>query len=279
MSNTVPVLMYHSVSDSPAARRYRPYVVAPAVFARHMAMLRTGGHTPLTVSGLVRAWARGRLPPRPVVVTFDDALADFHENALPILVEQRIAGTLYVPTAFVGGRSRWLESSGEAHRRMMTWPQLREAAALGIELGAHSHTHVDLDILPPGAARDEVLRSRALLEDGVGRPVESFAYPYGKHCEWLREEVRAAGFASACAVGHALAVAGADAFAVARVVVDPRVSERQFARWLEGRDLRPAPAREALRVAAWRAARRLRQRLAPTAAALGSGMPAMACIA
>jgi peptidoglycan/xylan/chitin deacetylase (PgdA/CDA1 family) len=278
MSNTVPILMYHSISDAPADRRYRPYVVAPSVFARQMAILRAGGHSTLTVSGLLRAWARGRLPPRPVVVTFDDALADFHENALPILIEHRVAGTLYVPTGFVNGRSRWLASSGEAHRRMMTWPQLREAAALGIELGAHSHSHVDLDILSPSAARNEVLRSRALLEDGIGRPVESFAYPYGKHCEWLREEVRAAGFGSACAVGHALAVDGADNFAIARVAVDPHVSDKRFARWLEGRELRPAPEREPLRVTAWRVARRLRHRLALAAAALGTGLPAVVCI-
>jgi peptidoglycan/xylan/chitin deacetylase (PgdA/CDA1 family) len=274
MTIHVPVLMYHSISDGPADRRYRPYVVSREAFARQIRLIRERGHTALTVSGLVRAWSTRRLPHRPVVVTFDDALRDFYDNALPILLEQGVAATLYVPTAFIGDRSRWLDRSGEGARPMMSWSQLRESAALGIECGAHSHSHVDLDILPMDEAQVEIEHSRMLLEDGIGRPVDSFAYPYGKHGRQLREQLRAAGFTSACAVGDALAVADADGLAIARVAVGPKVTEARLARWLDGQELRPAPPGEPLRTTAWRLVRRVRRCFEPTAVAFATGLPA-----
>jgi peptidoglycan/xylan/chitin deacetylase (PgdA/CDA1 family) len=102
---------------------------------------------------------------------------------------------------------------------MLTADQLREAHAQGVECGAHSHTHPELDQLPGPAAADEARRSREVLEDLLGARVESFAYPFGYHRRTVREAVREAGFRSACAVGHLTADEALDRFAIPRLIV------------------------------------------------------------
>jgi len=63
---------------------------------------------------------------------------------------------------------------------MMDPHALRDAAAAGIEIGAHSVSHPRLSRLTPGQAEREIVASQAQLEDAIGRPVRSFAYPFGE---------------------------------------------------------------------------------------------------
>ncbi|HWE63502.1 MAG TPA: polysaccharide deacetylase family protein, partial [Chloroflexota bacterium] len=146
-----------------------------------MSYLHDRGYTPITVTQLARAIVDSsiHLPERPVVITFDDGLADFSMHALPVLTDHRFVATLYVAAGFIGGTSRWLTRIGEGERPMLTWEQLADVAAEGVECGAHSLSHPQLDILSSAAARDEVMRSRWLLEQRLGRQVATFAYPHG----------------------------------------------------------------------------------------------------
>jgi peptidoglycan/xylan/chitin deacetylase (PgdA/CDA1 family) len=261
MTRAVPILMYHSVSDGEVGRRFRPYVVRPRSFEQQMAHIRAHGYTALSVSGFVRARVHGTLPERTVVVTIDDGLADFYQNALPILIKHGLAATLYVVTGVVGGRCAWLDPEDEGNRPMLTWEQIGEISRCGIECGAHTHSHPELDVLPIEAVRKEILESKAALEARLGVPVASFAYPYGKYCRRVREMVRAVGFTSACAVKHALSSTDDDPFALARIQVPPDVPLATFGQWLQGRGVRRAPRRQPISKAVWRLARRAAFRL------------------
>ena len=79
MSMPVPILMYHSVSDT-AGSRFRKYAISPDNFARQMEFLRGSGYSTITVSQFAEAIITSAvsLPKRPVVVTFDDGYADFY---------------------------------------------------------------------------------------------------------------------------------------------------------------------------------------------------------
>src|SRR5258708_37232004 len=105
-----------------------------------MAYLHQHAYTAITVTQFIKARAHGAsisstLPERPVVLTFDDGYADFFTEALPVLKRYGFVATLYVPTAFVGGTSRRLQPAGESARRMLTWDQLIEISASGVECG------------------------------------------------------------------------------------------------------------------------------------------------
>jgi peptidoglycan/xylan/chitin deacetylase (PgdA/CDA1 family) len=122
---------------------------------------------------------------RCIVLTFDDAWADNHENALGPLSRHRLPAVLYVP-------SRLLGSPG-----YMTRTQLLEMEAAGITIGAHTRTHADLRACGAGELEGEVRGSKEDLEGLIGKPVTSFAYPTGLLNDRVVDAVRAAGFTSA----------------------------------------------------------------------------------
>lgn len=235
----IPILMYHSIAEE-AKPKFKEFTVPPALFERQMVYLSEQGYTALTVSQFTYICAHQleRLPIKPVVITFDDAFLDFYTDALPILKRYGFAATLYVPTAYVGGTSRWMEHEGEGLRPILSWEQLREIRDSGIECGTHTHSHPQLDLLPLAQAKKEITQSKRILEEHLGETVSSFAYPYGYHTSAVKQLVREVGYTSACAVKNALSTPATDPFALARVLVDPDTDVDAFAALLAGHNRR-----------------------------------------
>ena len=217
--------MYHSISNS-SNPKFKQFAVSPAAFAEQMAYLYTRRYTPITVTQLVHARSQKEiaLPERPVVLTFDDGFADFYTDALPVLKRYNFVATLYITTAFVGSTSSWLWREKETTRPMLTWDQIAEINAQGIECGGHSHTHPQLDLLPLSAARDEIVQSKEVLTHHLGQAVSSFAYPYGYHSVALQRIVKEAGYTSACGVKYEMSVETTNPFSLARLLVSEDTS-------------------------------------------------------
>jgi peptidoglycan/xylan/chitin deacetylase (PgdA/CDA1 family)/GT2 family glycosyltransferase len=251
----VPILLYHSVSDDPPAWIQR-YCVAPDVFSGQLELIVESGMTALSVAEYVCLLEDRRpLPDHPVVITFDDGLADFQAYALPALRRAGLPATLFVTTGFLEGLP---EGRGLA-RPSGPWldpAALVDVRAQGIEIGAHTHSHPQLDTLPVELARFEIVRSKEILENLLGAPVPSFAYPYGYHGPVVHRLARGAGFASACAVKNALSFSADDPFALARLTIRADTTLDQLTAWLDGRGAPLAPRRERARTRAWRAYRR-----------------------
>jgi len=239
----VPVLMYHSVSDHSSAA-FAPYTVSPQRFREHMSTIAARGHRVLTVGQHVGELAGARADDtRPaVVITFDDAFADFHSTALPILAEFGFAATLYVPSAFVGKTSRWLAEEGEGDRPIIAWSALIEAMHAGVEVGSHSRSHADLDLAPAPRLRAEVVDSKGELEDRLQVPVTTFAYPFGHSNAAVRRAVIAAGYSSGVAVRD-LASGGESAHRMNRWTVHGEMTARDLDALLDTRTGRLAAMR------------------------------------
>ncbi|MYQ37164.1 polysaccharide deacetylase family protein [Streptomyces sp. SID4921] len=229
----VPILMYHAVGHRPAAGVYG-LSVSPGAFRTQMEILARRGFTPLTTAALGGHWRTGRaLPPRPVLITFDDGYEGVHRHALPVLAEHGFAATVFVTTGWLRGAY----DEGGAPDTMLDWEQVRELAATGLEIGGHSHTHPQLDQLGVAGLRTEAVRCRDIVTAELGAAPVSFAYPYGYSTRRVRESVRAAGFAQSLAVGNGLARRRQGPYALERVTVRRGTSAAAFARLVEGRSV------------------------------------------
>ncbi|GGX95425.1 polysaccharide deacetylase family protein [Streptomyces minutiscleroticus] len=229
----VPVLMYHSVAPAPNDAT-RALSVAPEAFAEQMALLGDRGFTPVTTARLAGHWRDGLpLPPRPVLITFDDGYEGVHRYALPVLAEHGFAATLFVSTGWLRGP----HDTGGGLDTMLDWDQVRELAAAGVEIGGHSHTHPELDRLTDDALRHELALCTEIVAGELGSRPVSFAYPYGYSSRRVRRAVRAAGYGQALAVGNGLARRRQGPYALRRVTVRRTTGAEEFARLAEGRAL------------------------------------------
>lgn len=251
-----PILLYHSIGTS-CAPAYRRWMVTPDRFAQQMAYLADNGFHPVSISQLAAMLRNGgAVPEKAVAVTFDDGLRDFL-LALPILERFGFAASLFVVTGYVGKTGRWLAPLGEGERPMLLAEELKELAQRRIEIGAHTHTHPQLDVLPRAAATDEITRSKQVLEDLLATRVRAFAYPHGYGSKTTRSIVRRAGFTVACRVAHALTSPHEHPLALSRIVMTNEVEDNQLARMLTGSGLRIAPAVDRPTEFGWRIVRKV----------------------
>jgi peptidoglycan/xylan/chitin deacetylase (PgdA/CDA1 family) len=173
--HAIPILMYHSVSKQlDAVHPYLRTVTTPASFERQMDLLSLLGYAPVRLSEAVRLLQGGTpddATARPVVLSFDDGLRDFHAHALPVLQRAGFPATMFVSTGFIG--KPFLNG-----RDCLDTGELRELCQHGIEIGSHSVSHGQLVDMPPARLREELWASRRTLEDITGHPVDLFSYPY-----------------------------------------------------------------------------------------------------
>jgi peptidoglycan/xylan/chitin deacetylase (PgdA/CDA1 family) len=258
----LPILMYHSVSNK-VSSKFRRWVIPPALFAAHLNFLKQNGYTPLTVTEIAQAVKdpSGTLPKRVIGITFDDGFEDFYVHALPILEQFDFPSTLYVTSGFVGETSEWLSGEGEGERRMLNWRQIREIAQRGVEIGAHSLYHHQLDTLDLQHAKQEIAGSKALLEQRLEHEVTSFAYPHGYYSREVRELVIQSGFQSACAVKHGMSSLNDDPYALARIIVPGDASLDTLKSLLNGQGLVSVTNQERLATTVWRFIRRTTRQL------------------
>ncbi len=253
MSDPVPILLYHAVTAEPPGW-IAPYAVSPAVFAGHLDAVLASGRQPLTVSAYLDGLhGRTVLPPRPVVITVDDGFADFATGALPALTARHLPATLYVTTGALADQAQESVLPAAAMLRGADLPGLEAA---GVEIGAHSHTHRQLDLLPARDVSAELARSRDVLAGCLGHPVRSFSYP---HSYWRRPMlplVAAAGFDSACAVGDGLSSDRDHPLALSRLMIRSGTSPATIAGWLDGTGAGVLTWRRRVRAFGWRQCRR-----------------------
>lgn len=248
--------MYHAVAQNPAAATLR-LSVSPEALEDQLAFLAENGFTGMTFSAVAEALAAGTpLPKRPVVFTFDDGYADFAREAWPLLDRYGFPATVFVTTGWVADAGP--RAAGVALDKMLTWAQIRDLAAAGVEIGAHSHSHPQLDQLPDAELHQELSESRTQLEECTGAAVRTLAYPFGYSSKRVRHAVRSAGYRYAASVRNVLATPEEDPLRIPRLTIRRNTDLSTFATVMSGPSDR-AFRRDRMLTAGWasvRAARR-----------------------
>jgi peptidoglycan/xylan/chitin deacetylase (PgdA/CDA1 family) len=211
--------MYHEVTPTPV-ERYRKYTVTPAELAAQLAWLRSRRYTSVDLDAVRAAFLGERaLPARAIVITFDDGSRDCLDHAVPALLAHGFTATFFIVGGLVGSKTRWLPAEVGFEIPTAGWPTLRAAEREGMRCEAHSVSHPRLARVDDEQARDELVRGRAVLEEGLGHAVRHLAYPFGSHSPRTRELAREAGYLTACTTHEAIASRGDDLLALPRVPI------------------------------------------------------------
>jgi peptidoglycan/xylan/chitin deacetylase (PgdA/CDA1 family) len=212
--------MYHHISARPIQGFSDKWTVTPGALAAQMRLLALAGYTPIDLDTLLSRRAYGaRLPPRAVVITFDDGYQDSVNHAVPILTKLRFTATFYLVAGLMGQTSRWLEVTPARDLPLIDSRVAADLADAGFVCGAHGLTHRKLSELPAHECRMELVRSREILQQYLSRPVMHLAYPHGAYNAEVLGLAAEAGYRSACSVEIGLSTADDDVLALRRVPV------------------------------------------------------------
>jgi peptidoglycan/xylan/chitin deacetylase (PgdA/CDA1 family) len=172
---SIPILMYHSIADEDetAAHPYYRTATAPHVFAAQMDTLRQAGYSVITLAEAIRRLRTPESANRSVVITFDDGYRNFHSDAFPVMNQYGFTATMFLPTAYIANDHRIFNG-----KECLSWSEIRELQRYGIAFGSHTVNHPQLHDCAPHSIREELVGSKQIIEQALGCPVESFAYPY-----------------------------------------------------------------------------------------------------
>ncbi len=194
----VPILMYHRLGDVRPESIVPGHYVSATLFERQLRLLRLLRMNAVNLKTM-QAGFRGEfpLPPRPVVVTFDDGYQSFTQLGMPTLKRFGMTATVFLVSDLIGSRNEWDFAIGDVEEPLMSREEVFKAIEDGFEFGAHTRRHIDLSKVSLEEAGEEIAGSKRDLESWIGRPVDYFCYPYGGMNEAVRRLVAQAGYLGA----------------------------------------------------------------------------------
>ena len=213
----VPVLMYHSVAASWDEALNN---VQPEHFARQMAYLKQHGYKILSLAQFIDETRSGRMHDhKSVVVTFDDGYENNFTAAYPVLEQYGIRAAIFVEVAHLGNPGH------------LTWAQVKDMNAHGIDIESHVLTGAYLPALSHEQAVREITESKEMLQKELGHVIPFLAYPVGGFSEGIKQIVRAAGYAAAFTTNRGFQRVPRDLYEIKRIRI--KDSDGVFELWLK----------------------------------------------
>lgn len=232
----VPILTYHRVVQSKEEGGSLPIWVTAAQFEEHLQILKAEGFTTLTLSDLAAMPAladRFRPDWKPILLTFDDGYEDNYTLLFPLLQRYGFTATIFLVADMK--QNLWDKDSPDfAPTLLLTTAQILEMQRYGIDFGSHSMTHPRLGAVPLAAAEKEIRLSKQVLEERLGREVNSFCYPYGSLSTDVKRLVGESGYQFGIASDSGSLFLHEDVLEVRRIGVFPNTTGARFRRKITG---------------------------------------------
>lgn len=230
---SVPVLTYHHLLPRKELERNpawagNPYVVAAEDFAAQLDLLRRLGFSTIDTAALAAFLEdRAPLPPKPVLITFDDGYQSVYQYAYPALAERHMKATVFVIAGLV---SQEEEPFDAARLQYLSWGQVAAMSRSGV-IDVQSHTYLmhgsgresPLAAAPDAPALRDLILARHVIAQHTGREPVALAFPHGIGGRRLARLAAAAGYRIAFTAGsHRLLTPSAPRYALPRITIGPR---------------------------------------------------------
>ncbi len=203
----LPILGYHRVG--PFQRDHVPTVSAEA-FERQLATLERRRVRMLSLDEAVAALEHhDPLPRHSAAITFDDGYVETYTVAWPILRRVGFPAAVFVTPGEVGRPG------------FATWDQLVEMSRDAITIGSHTMHHSYLPLVSEDRLPEELIHSKAVIEERLGRPVRYLSYPIGGYPPLAQVVAKQAGYQAAFTTNRGVSRA-VDRYALRRIKVTER---------------------------------------------------------
>ncbi len=219
------ILGFHKIGGPPAGGWDTWFYVSEATFVSFLSRLQEDAwHVIDLQTFLVGLAAPASLPKRSVLLTFDDGYRSMRQVALPWLLRFGYPGVLFVPTDFIG-KCNEFDAGVEPQEAICDWDDLRELERHGVSVQSHGASHRRFSDLAPAELEQELCRSKATLEAGLGKPVEVIAYPFGDggvDPQAVQRALERTGYRAACLYGGGLQLLPVtNLYRLARLAIGP----------------------------------------------------------
>ena len=221
--------MYHSISVAetkpisvigrPHTAKLRLNVVSPQSFDRQMAYLKNNGYQVITLDQFVDGErAHKKFSRNTVVITLDDGYVDNYTNAFSILKKYHFPATIFLITDAVG-----------QNPDLLNWEQVIEMSKYGIDFESHTRHHAYLPSQPKEEMKDEIIGSKRVIEEHLGKSVDFLAYPCGGFNEQVKAITALAGYKAALTTNRGVDRYNVDVYELDRIHINNR--DNEFAFW------------------------------------------------
>ncbi len=214
VGNSISILMYHRISE----KEEDPFCISKDTFRMQMQFLKDEQYNVLELSDVVTAFEKKTiLPPKSVVITFDDACVDFLE-AHKILSEFKYPVTLFVPGYF-SKNNQPLIYGDNTSVQVLNPKQLQKLHSLGVNIEAHGYKHTLLGKISLEEAEEDIIRVKDWLIK-IGISSHYFCYPSGSFNFETQNLLKKHGFKAGLSCISTLASFDSDMFALPRITIE-----------------------------------------------------------
>lgn len=203
----IPILMYHSISDSDPDNTL---LVPINQFEEQVKWLSEEGFTPMLLDDIVQAFNTGKVPEKPIAITFDDGYTDNYTNAYKILKKYNMIATFFIITNYIDTDSWYMNSD-----------MLKEMSNNGMEIENHTSMHIEFTNISREDKGVIIKDGMSELREKVGVESKFICYPVGKYDEETIEVEKELGVKAAVTTENGISSLSDGLYSLKRLRISP----------------------------------------------------------
>lgn len=205
----LPILLFHHVGNAPeglSADAYTWYVTDKK-FEETLKLIQESGYKTLFMSEVLDYLEQGKMPEKATVLSFDDGAIDFYTNAFPLLEKYNMKASVNLMTGVRG--EGWLNKE-----------QIKELYESGlVEFGSHTRYHVYLTKILQEEAREELEKSKEMIEELLNTSAVVISYPFGLHNDEVIEIAKELGYKAGLTLHSGVVQNRDEIFEMRRIII------------------------------------------------------------
>lgn len=219
MSRKIPILLYHSIAYVPRGAKFKASFVTPRNFLLQMHYLHIMKYEVLNLDEALQNIVSDNVHKKALVLTFDDGYKNFYVNAFPVIKRYGFKATVFIVSSLLGEYNRWDIHKTGIRQDLLNEAEIKEMHSYGINFGAHGFTHTDLTKISHLELKNEIKKSKQVLEELLQQKIKFFAYPYGFFNDTVIQCLKKEGFICACTTTRGFVCKDDDPYKLKRIEI------------------------------------------------------------